>query len=700
MQHTTWIWNEAAPATNCYVDFAAELTLEELPAAAELAICADSEYAVWINGAFVNCGQYHCFPAARIYDSLPVAEYFTPGKNRLCITVYYQGEQSYQYVKGDPGLWFVLTSGSRVLAQSDSTVLSAPSLTYAPGAHMVTLQYGYGFVYNAAKEDAWRTPQVPLPERFSASRRYEGAVPAPRPIQKCVIQPLQTGVLLSQGIFTRTREDANPAVAIYHDAISYRVPWEVFEDPSVLAPKTEENFFVVMDLGREIAGYVTLALEAEQGTVVDIAWGEHIDCNGVATYIAGRSFANRYIAKQGKQTFTHYFRRIGGRYLQLHIVGKVTSINTVGIYESLYPVKLPPLPATGDRLTDRILQISRETLRQCMHEHYEDCPWREQGLYAGDSRNQMLCGYYAFHETAFPRACLDLMGQSMRPNGFLGITALTDDALQIPSFTFIWMISMAEYIAYTGDLSLAERYFPAMLRTVRSCTRDLPQGIAVHPFGKGIWHFYEWSEGCNGGTIYQPDPWLDYEAGHRDGLYQMFLYAALSSTACIAEALGLTEIRRELKDTMAVLKQGIRKVFWNDEKQRFASFVDGGQQNHYCQLMQAMAVFNSIADEHTNTLCRALTEDKDLVKITLSYNIYLYEALLMQGDTYREYVLEDIIEKWGKMLYAGATTFWETEDGASAFGGAGSLCHGWSAVPLYIYGRFFQGISPEDFRKQ
>ena len=35
--------------------------------------------------------------------------------------------------------------------------------------------------------------------------------------------------------------------------------------------------------------------------------------------------------------------------------------------------------------------------------------------------------------------------------------------------------------------------------------------------------------------------------------------------------------------------------------------------------------------------------------------------------------------------YFAATAVWETKGGADAFGKAGSLCQGWSAVPVYFY---------------
>jgi hypothetical protein len=50
-------------------------------------------------------------------------------------------------------------------------------------------------------------------------------------------------------------------------------------------------------------------------------------------------------------------------------------------------------------------------------------------------------------------------------------------------------------------------------------------------------------------------------------------------------------------------------------------------------------------------------------------------------------VFDDVATRWGDMLAYGATSFWETFSGMAeySFGGAGSLCHGWAALPIYVY---------------
>jgi len=52
---------------------------------------------------------------------------------------------------------------------------------------------------------------------------------------------------------------------------------------------------------------------------------------------------------------------------------------------------------------------------------------------------------------------------------------------------------------------------------------------------------------------------------------------------------------------------------------------------------------------------------------------------------YKDVILEEIRSNYGKMLKEGSTTAWETTVGQADFANAGSLCHGWSAYPIYIY---------------
>ena len=91
----------------------------------------------------------------------------------------------------------------------------------------------------------------------------------------------------------------------------------------------------------------------------------------------------------------------------------------------------------NDGLHRSIYDVCVRTLDLCMHEHYEDCPWREQALYTMDSRNQMLCGYDVWHETAFCKASLRLIAHSLREDGLLELCSPARVPITIPSFSAI-----------------------------------------------------------------------------------------------------------------------------------------------------------------------------------------------------------------------------------------------------------------------
>lgn len=75
------------------------------------------------------------------------------------------------------------------------------------------------------------------------------------------------------------------------------------------------------------------------------------------------------------------------------------------------------------------------------------------------------------------------------------------------------------------------------------------------------------------------------------------------------------------------------------------------------------------------------------------YNCKVFLSL-QDKDKYGSSVFNQISDNWSKMLYVGATSFWETEQGQADFDYAGSLCHGWSATPAYFYGAYILGVKP------
>ena len=63
------------------------------------------------------------------------------------------------------------------------------------------------------------------------------------------------------------------------------------------------------------------------------------------------------------------------------------------------------------------------------------------------------------------------------------------------------------------------------------------------------------------------------------------------------------------------------------------------------------------------------------------------QLLEINKEKYTPIILNDIEEIYVPMLKYGSTTVWETELGEKDFAKAGSLCHGWSAMPIYYYHR-------------
>ena len=766
-----------------------------------LHVAADSNYAVWLNGQLIDCGQFGNFPTDRTYDSLDVTAYLHVGTNKLRFLVHYHGETNFSYLRGEPGLLYLLQDNRQAIAASSPETSCRLSTAYHQGPiYWTTGQLGFSFAYDALADDDWLNqpasdwhPQAAQngPCKETVSGGWSQAVITnpqhehyrtdirPRPLPKLILEPPAPARLIAQGTLLR-RQPADwqnrliqptPAEAMQSDFLSawtrlnFLAPgsWsqtgcdtDLPPDPTtwpegltvrpeivtrqiVLPTEPSEleagqaanptagqaanretdspGLYLILDLGREEVGFLDLDIEAGPGTIIDLAHGEHLADQRVRATVGGRHFANRIVCREGRTRFSHVLRRLGGRYLELHLfpTSPQVVLHCSTLRPSPYPLQNRGAFACSDSLHNRIHEVSRRTLHLCMHEHYEDCPWREQALYAMDSRNQALCGYYCFGEYDFPAISFALLGASLQPDGFLELIAPSTFTRTIPSFSLAWIIEVWEHFLHSGRVDDLRRQLPVVRQILEKRLATLMDGLLPTPTAGNCWNFYEWADGLSGDN----DAWLHAhpDTVRFDAPLNLFFLLALRAAARIASSLSVPDLETAWSTVADDLADQIHARFWHADLGCYQTYLWPETANtqetkqladtvqlpesvdspvHTAELTQALALYAGICPSAQADSLRQLLADgrPGLVEVTLSHSIYKYEALLADPKTYAVLVFDRIARDWGHMLMHDATSFWETIKGSCDFNQAGSLCHGWSAIPVYLYQAYVLGVKP------
>ena len=670
-----WIWLDAGRTPNRYMEALVRFTAQG--AAAVLHITVEGQYAVFLNGEYLPSTQYSDFPFAKSVQVIPLAP--AARENTLLIQCWYPGEDTSVTRLEDPGLRFEVRCGGDILAASDETVPVRPMTLYQDGpVTQITGQLGMGFYCRIAEEAPWQ----------SAVCVEKEARCVPRPIRELRVEPCRKPTVVSQGSFQyaggRDAGERMQLAGLFWQPIEKMTGGESTALPLRFENAFADGIYILLDMGQLYEGYLTLDVTCPKDTLIDVGFGEHTQDLRLRTSVGHRCFGVTAAAGPARRRFVHYFKRLGCRYIQLFIHSHEAAVHEAGIQPLYYPVDERPGLVLSDPLHNRIAEISRRTLLACMHEHYEDCPWREQALYAFDSRNQMLAGYYAFGEFVYARENLRLLALSQRDDGLLELCAPARIPITIPSFSMAFIIALEEYCRHSGDLGFAREMMPVCERILDTLAAHVRDGLAWRLEDPKYWNFYEWQPMLDGyGDVALPSA----EAG-----LQLFGILALQRMRSIRNMLGISprEADERIEDA---LTHGLEQ-FWNEEAQAYASFLRQGRQLQYAELIQSLALYAGVCPAERRSALRGHLLNGGLVPVTLSYSLFKYEALL-QDPGCTKAVFDEIAARWGAMLYQGATSFWEVDEGAPAFERAGSLCHGWSAIPLYLYGAYGLAIRPE-----
>lgn len=608
-----WIWINSDPRQCEYAFFTDKFNFDGQRAT--FTVAAESDYILHVNGKPASFGQFAGYPFEKYFDEIDITEFCEQGMNTYELTVRYEGTSCATHIDDGAGVIFTLGIDGKTVLYSKAGTLGGYDGKFVQHApRRISPQLGH-------TSDMKCGVSVADIECVEVAKTYNIR---PRPVKKTV-----------KGEYVAGKPLCIEGHRIY-------------------------------DLGREETGYVNIKIKSPAPAVVKVAYGEHISDGCVRYIIDNRDFSTDFHTDAGECEFTQYFLRVAARYLEV-IAPDDVEIISIGVIPYLYPQTEKPFALDG--LDKRIYDTCMRTLRLCMNNHYEDCPWREQAMYVLDSRNQMLCGYYAFEDTDFQRANLVFISKGVRGDGLLELTYPAKNTPAIPFFSVMYPVAVYEYVTHTGDKTILDEVMPTMLGIMNAIKARIDERGLISDLEAPYWNFYEWSEGSYG--VYRKE-----ETGEKTHLILncAFVYS-YTRFKKLCEMAGV-----EFDVDTKILKSAVEKEFFNTDTGIFS--LSTTRKNSYSQLGNAFALLIGLGDERTY---EAVKNDKSLIPATLSMLGYVYDAILARDANAKEYVLNDIRKKYGYMLDQGATTFWETLVGDADFGRAGSLCHGWSAMPLYYY---------------
>jgi hypothetical protein len=458
------------------------------------------------------------------------------------------------------------------------------------------------------------------------------------------------------------------------------------------------NYRLDLDAGELTTGYVVLETEGGRGSEITLTYAESYG-GPFSEGIRGNRMDNKKFTLGG---FKDIYRPAGPRdsyeffwwrtfrivRIELRVGGEALTLHPLKYRETGYPLEVRTGPA-GDTCSvstasppaswvGGLWDISLRTLKRCMHETYEDCPYYEQMQYSFDTRLQMLFTYYVSGDTRLGLKTIDDFHRSMLPEGIIQSRYPTNYSQVIPTFSISWLSMLMDYYDQTADLSVLERYRPTA-EHILLWFRRKKGGLGLIE-NLGYWDFVDWA----------PE-WKDIHGSPRAASRGpstiqnlMYLYG-LRLMGKILELLGFRDLGAYYLEEERSIRQAIRERCWDEKRGLFTEGPDF--RDEYTRHAQMWAVLSgTVEGKEARALMERVLESKDLIKCTFPSQFYFFRALEEAG-LYEK--TETQWEDWKRFLPLNLSTLPETP-----YDDSRSDCHAWSALFLYEYPAKILGVYP------
>lgn len=339
--------------------------------------------------------------------------------------------------------------------------------------------------------------------------------------------------------------------------------------------------------------------------------------------------------------------------------------------------------SSNDALLDQIWSVAEHTFKLCSGIFFIDGIKRDKWIWSGDAYQSFFVNQYLMADPDINRRTL----LALRGND-----PMTTHINTILDYTLYWILGIKIHEEAYGDLEFVGQIYSKMCTLMEFCEGQLDeQGFLAGR--EGDWIFIDWADLDKEGALCAE---------------QMLFAECYHTMAVLSRKLGVeTERCEEYQAKYERLAKNINTFYWDSDKGAYIdSYVSG--KKHVARHANIFAILFDIADaEQKKQIVENVLLNEQVPQITTPYfKFYEMDALCKMGRL--EEVLVRIREYWGGMLERGAVTFWEEYDPAVSeeeqydmygdkFGK--SLCHAWSASPIYLLAKYFVGLTVTDPEK-
>lgn len=713
-----WIW--ASPSKKA--DYARKLEIVYLRRTFELGelnharllirISADSRYRLHINGIAVSAGPCKGDDNTHYFETVDVTEYLQIGSNVLAAQVIHYafdltgGAESgpISVRRTDQGGFFLegslLDEAGEVLEVLNSDeawqVLRLDSAGLSLHKETFTLFIGGGENVDGSKlPHAWEQVDYDATHWSSATVVADAYDAMYGQLSRWLLTPRPIPLMA---------ESKQVFAGIVRGAIGLK-SWEQGMDIAALHGVTlppGEYLWIELDAGKFTSGYPRLELFGGAGATIQILYAECYEFpkgsdgkrnKGIRDEYEGKSlygFYDDYLAaghgSQALNTPEIYepFHRRAFRYIRLSIKAGVEplTLGDITFRHTGYPLQVTADFACSDTSLDQLWVVSLNTLRNCMHETYEDTPYYEQMQYEMDTRLQALFTYYISADDRLGRKAIFDFHSSLLPTGMLQsrYPIVSGGRQVIPGFALFWIMMVHDHYQFFGDAALAVKFRPSMDAVLGWFEEKRDHRGLVGKMPVAYWSFVDWVM-----------EWKDTAGAPPAGklgpltVYNFMYIDSLTKAAELNRKTGRPDTAKEYLMKADVVREALRELCWSDSRQ---FFQDGPGVELYSPHAQIWAVLTeTVTGEKARQLMLRILESNELPKVSIAFSYYLFRALKMTGLYDQTYGLWD---PWREQLDLHLTSW--VEDPVSER----SDCHAWGALPLFEFPNEVLGVKPSN----